>query len=234
MELIQQGGQPQPQQQQYPNSPARHGQSIVPLANLGVAPGQASTSGFAVQYGKPREADAIKLLAFPKPGTSFEKWWDHALDSISAATSFCTEAYRWAIQCESTSGMSFANLAESGGFVRLDALLLTALMECIPCDTHLLRQEIKKAKAEQRASQQRNITGRQVLMMVHQFFAMNSKDKDMTDTARLHKVTSTNGDIQQFIYKWDEMISLMTRRPADDDLMNLFVLQFDVHLQKKH
>ena len=30
------------------------------------------------------------------------------------------------------------------------------------------------------------------------------------------------------------MISLMARRPADDDLMNLFVLQFDVHLPKNH
>ena len=207
--------------------------TFVPLANLGVAPGIASTSGFAVQYGKPREADSVKLLAFPKPGTSFERWWDHALDSISAATSFCTEAYRWALQCEQ-SETTFAELAESGGFVRLDALLLTALMECIPGDTHLLRQEIKKAKTEQRQSQQRNITGRQVLMMVHRFFAMNEKDKHMTDTARLHKITLANGDIQQFIYKWDEMLSLMTRRPPDDDLMNLFVFQFDVHLAKNH
>ena len=191
------------QVQQYPNSPALHGQSsIVPLANLGIATGVGGVnSGFAVQYGKPREADAIKLFTLPKPGTSFETWWDHALDSISAATSFCTEAYRWAIQCEKPE-TTFADLAESGGFVRLDALLLTALMECIPGDTHLLRQEIKKATAEQRAAQQRNITGRQVLMMVHRFFAMNSKDKDMTDTARLHKVTLSNGDIQKFIYMW--------------------------------
>ena len=107
-------------------------------------------------------------------------------------------------------------------------------MECILGDTHLLRQEIKKAKTEQRQDHQRNITGRQVLMMVHRFFAMNEKDKAMTDTARLHKVTLQNGDIQQFIYRWDEMLSLMSRRPSDDDLMNLFVLQFDVHLAKQH
>ena len=107
-------------------------------------------------------------------------------------------------------------------------------MECITGDTHLLRQEIKKAKTEQRTKHQRNITGRQVLWMVHRFFAMNVKDKEMTDTARLHKVTLQNGDIQQFIYRWDEMLALMTRRPTDDDLMNLFVLQFDVHLAKQH
>jgi len=70
--------------------------------------------------------------------------------------------------------------------------------------------------------------------MIHGFFAMNAKDKDMTDTARLHKITLSNGDIQQFIYKWDEMLSLMTKRPPDDDLMNLFVLQFDVRLAKNH
>ena len=70
--------------------------------------------------------------------------------------------------------------------------------------------------------------------MVHRFFAMNVKDKEMTDTARLHKVTLQNGDIQQFIYRWNEMFALMIRRPTDDDLMNLFVLQFDVHLGKQH
>jgi len=71
-------------------------------------------------------------------------------------------------------------------------------------------------------------------MMVHRFFAMNEKDEHMTDTARLHTISLSNGDIQQFIYKWDEMLSLMSRRPADDDLMNLFVLQFDVQLAKNH
>ncbi len=139
MAAITRGEQPTLQATNYPKSPAKAGATgFVPLANLGVAPGATGNTGFAVQYGKPREADSVKLLAFPKPGTSFEKWWDHALDSISAATSFCTEAYRWALECEK-SETTFAKLAESGGFVRLDALLLTALMECIPGDTHLLR-----------------------------------------------------------------------------------------------
>ena len=70
--------------------------------------------------------------------------------------------------------------------------------------------------------------------MVYKFFAMNEKDKSMTDAARLHKVTLQNGDIQQFVYRWDETLSLMTKQPDDDDLMNLFVLQFDVHLPKNH
>ena len=234
MEAIQRGERPLPLTNVYPTSPGKTGHTgFAPLANLGVASGTGGNTGFAVQYGKPREADPVKLMTFPKPGTSFEKWWDHALDSISAATSFCTEAYRWALQCEQPE-TTFETLSESGGFIRLDALLLTALMECIPGDTHLLRQEIKKAKTEQRTKHQRNITGRQVLWMVHRFFAMNVKDKEMTDTARLHKVTLQNGDIQQFIYRWDEMLALMTRRPTDDDLMNLFVLQFDVHLAKQH
>jgi hypothetical protein len=148
MEAITRGEQPQVSSN-YPTSPNRFGQpGSLPLANLGVVPGATGNSGFAVQYGKPREADSVKLLAFPKPGTSFEKWWDHALDSISAATSFCTEAYRWAVECEK-SETTFAQLAESGGFVRLDALVLIALMGCMPGDTHLPRQEIKKAKTEQ-------------------------------------------------------------------------------------
>ena len=221
----------------YPKSPGQPGTittfGSLPLANLGIASGATVHSGYAVQYGKPREADSVKLLPFPKPGTSFEKWWDHALDPISSATSYCTEAYRWALEVQK-SKTTFAKLSESGGFVRLDALLLTALMECIPGDTHLLRQEIKKAKTLQRQTQERNITGRQVLFMVFHFFAMNQKDKSMRDTARLHKISLQNGDIQNFLYKWDEMLSLMTKRPEDDDLMNLFVLQFDLHLPKNH
>ena len=70
--------------------------------------------------------------------------------------------------------------------------------------------------------------------MTYQYFAMNEQDKNMTDTARLHKVILLNGDLQQFIYRWDEMISIMRKRPTDDDLLNLFVLQLDVNLPKNH
>ena len=59
---------------------------------------------------------------------------------------------------------------------------------------------------------------------------MNEKDKAMTDIARLHKITIHSGDTQQFIYRWDEMLALMGRRPSDDGLVNIFVLHFDVHL----
>ena len=59
---------------------------------------------------------------------------------------------------------------------------------------------------------------------------MHEKDKAMTDIARLHKITLQSGDAQQSIYRWDEMLALMSRRPSDDDLMNLFVLQLGVHL----
>ena len=63
---------------------------------------------------------------------------------------------------------------------------------------------------------------------------MNDKDKSITDAARLHKVTLQNGDIQQFVYRWDETLSLMTKQPDDEDLMNLLVLQFDAHPPKNH
>ena len=150
---------------QSPGMPCETTFGTVPLAHLGTLPSTAEHAVFAVQYGKPRDADNIKLLAFPKPGMSFEKWWDHALDSISSSSSYCTEAYRWALKVQKPD-TTFETRAESGSFVRLDAILLTALMECIPGDTHLLRQEIKKAKTSQRQIHERNITGRQVLFMV--------------------------------------------------------------------
>ena len=97
---------------------------------------------------------------------------------------------------------------------------------------HFLRQEIKNPKTLQCQTQERNITGRQVLYMVYFFFAMNENDKSMTDTSRLHKIRLQTGDIQQTLCKWDEMLSLMTKCPSDEDLMNLFVLQSDLHLLK--
>jgi len=235
MEAIQRGETPQPlRPQAYPFSPARPGaDGTTQLVNLGVAPGTTSHAGYTVQFGKPREADSVKLLAFPKAGTSFERWWDHTLDSISGSTSFCTDAYRWALECENPE-TTYEALADSGGFVRLDAMLLTALMECIPGDTHLLRQEVNRARREQRKEQKRNITGRQVLQMIHKFFAMDKFDKEMTDTARLNKISLQNGDIQQFVYKWDEMLSLMTTRPSDDHLLKIFGLQLDSNLAKTH
>jgi hypothetical protein len=71
-------------------------------------------------------------------------------------------------------------------------------------------------------------------MMLYRFFALSTWDKDMADTARLHKTTLKQGEIQQFIYQWDETISTMSKVPHVDDLMNLFVLQFDQNLPVKH
>ena len=71
-------------------------------------------------------------------------------------------------------------------------------------------------------------------MMVHRSSAMNEKDKHMTDTARLHQAILQIGNTQQRIYRWDEMLSVMKKRPPDEDLMNLFVLQLDVNLPKNH
>ena len=42
------------------------------LANLGIATGDPSQTGFAVQFTRPAEADTIKLLSFAKPGVAFE------------------------------------------------------------------------------------------------------------------------------------------------------------------
>ena len=80
-------------------------------------------------------------------------------------------------------------------------MLLSALNDCIPGDTHLLRQELTMAKKKQLRDKEINITGRQVLQMVHKFFAINARDKAMADEARLLKTTLRNGDIQQFVYE---------------------------------
>ena len=100
MEAVVTGQMTNTPQHDYPSSPARacHA-ALSPLAALGIAPGASAATGFAVQYGEPRGAGSVKLLAFPKPGADFDKWWDHALDPIIAAPSFCTEAHRWALQC---------------------------------------------------------------------------------------------------------------------------------------
>ena len=47
--------------------------------------------------------------------------------------------------------------------------------------------------------------------MVCHFFAMSEKDQSMTDIAQLHKVNLQSGDIQQFVCKWDEILSLVSK-----------------------
>ena len=103
----------------------------------------------------------------PGFGTNFETWRGHTPGIISAAAPFCTEAFLWAFHCE-TSEAIFAKLAGSGGFVSFDVLLMDALMECTLSDTPP-RQEIENATTQKRQAHQRNITGRQVLMLVHRF-----------------------------------------------------------------
>ena len=79
----------------YPQSPGQPGTkdfSIAPLVNLGVESGATAQTGSVIQWEKPKQADHIKLLQFPKPGTSFDRWWDHAIDSIPSATTYVHEA----------------------------------------------------------------------------------------------------------------------------------------------
>ena len=73
-----------------------------------------------------------------------------------------------------------------------------------------------------------------MLWLTYQHFAMNDQDKNKTDMARHHKVILLNGDLQQFVYRLDEMLSIMEERLPDEDLMNLFVLQPDVSCSKNH
>ncbi len=44
----------------------------------------------------------------------------------------------------------------------------------------------------------RDITDRQVLMLVHRFSVVSGEGKNMTDAARVHNMTLDNGDIKQF------------------------------------
>ena len=105
------------------------------MVNLGFVPGATAAVGSVVQYGEPREADTVKLLSFPKPGASFDRWWDHAVDAISSSTTYVHEAFRWARQVKKPE-TTFETLADSGSFMRFDAILLTALVGCIPGGTH--------------------------------------------------------------------------------------------------
>ena len=64
-EALLKGGDTNQSATSYPQSLTKAGQAaVVPPANLGIASGALGNSGFAVQYGKPREADSVKLLAF--------------------------------------------------------------------------------------------------------------------------------------------------------------------------
>ena len=167
-------------------------------------------SGSVVQYGKIKEADSIKLLAFPKPGASFDRWLDHAVDAVSAATTYVNEAFKW-IRMIKKSDTTFEMLADSGNFLRLDAILLTALMECIPGDTHYLRQEIKKAKTLQQDTKELNITGRQVLFLVYHFFSMSEKDRnEVLDSIPLHRMPALRECVDPVLFLASEAASYIT------------------------
>ena len=123
---------------------------------------------------------------------------------------------------------------KSEGFIRLGALLLQAPMDCIIGGAHLFRQGIKQAKAEQRMKYQRNLTGRQVLWVVHRVVAINEIDKAVTDFPRLQRIALQNGDIQQIIFHWVGMLSVMAKRHTGEHLVSLFVFQFGARLSKAH
>ena len=215
----------------YPSSPQTLPPGL-PVHDDGRAAAGLGPAGHAIQLCKPRTATSLKFRPFPKPGQNFEAWQNYARRLVSSATTYKAQCYDWILECEDPAA-TFESLEDPGQFIDLDNMIYAACDECIPGDTHRLRQKVD-LKNQELKELRKLMSGRQLLWMMYQHFIVTDKDRNLTDTAKLQSLSLKDGDLQQFIFKWDLQLTRTLKRPTDEDLLNLILIQLETCLKKDH
>ena len=96
----------EPPQQAQPETPNR-----LPQREEGASPGY-STEGNGQHAPRPKEADRIRVTAWPKPAT-FRQWRMALLDEVAAASAQPQRAFEWMLELLSP-GVTFESLRATG------------------------------------------------------------------------------------------------------------------------
>ena len=55
--------------------------------------------------------------------------------------------------------------------------------------------------------------------MIYEHFAITDKDRDLVDQGKLQQLRMINGNIRDFIYRWDAILINMRKKPDDETLL---------------
>ena len=169
-----------------------------------------------------KEADVIKLLPLPDKAGKFRAWKLSTRRKIIAASADPARAYPWIKEVENRL-KGFDEFRSSGDFSTLDTKLGSALSDLAKGE---LGRRLTLA-TEKEDKDGRNVTGRQLLKVVYDYYKTDEYSGVLYDVADLMEV-KVKGDnpgwkqLQDFRDTWDETLAGMEKEPATDILEALF------------
>ena len=168
---------------------------------------------------KAKEADTVKIPAFPLPET-YRNWKIRVRDAVRAASSKPDKAFDW-INEVWKEGQTVEKLKDPKGFVTLDAKVLSALSSIASGE---FARKVDTFK-EKESLEGRPVRGRQVLLMVHEYFSTNIKHGATYSLADLFNVKLKGENLRTFMTNWETVTTGVSHMPDDSILETLFYQQ---------
>ena len=168
---------------------------------------------------KVKEADSIKIPAFPTP-ESYRNWRIKTREAVVAASTKPDEAFKW-VNEGWKEGQSIEALRKVEPFATLDAKLMSTLTNVIT--GHLAR--VVDTFKENEAPLDRIVRGRQILFMLHDHFSTNIKHGATYALEDLFSITLRNDNLRAFMSAWDQVLAGITHIPSNEILETLFYIK---------
>ena len=172
-----------------------------------------------------KEADSIKLLPLPERAGQFRKWRLSTRRKVIAASTDSAKSYKWIKEVEDPA-KTFDNFRDSGKFPTLDSKLGSAISDLAKGE---LGRRVTLA-TEKEDKDGRNVTGRQLLKLVYDYYRTDEYTGIVYDVSDLMaiKMKSDNPNWKQlasFRDAWDETLAGMEKEPGEDVLEAVFKQQ---------
>ena len=146
-----------------------------------------------------REAESIKVAAFPEP-PAFRSWKSSLRQEVAAASGRPDEAFVW---FQATDRLSFAELASPGVFPTLDTKLGAGVQKAARGE--LARQITLVEETEAKAG--RLLKGRQILKMVYESDKLDEAIGQVFDIENVCSTTLNGDNLAMFLLGWDSVLA---------------------------
>ena len=152
---------------------------------------------------------------------------------MTPCSDFPSDAMLWIKEVEmadflkssrSVCGKDFPN------FDMVDARIASALNKVIQNSHFKKKVSLEEQKAQK---EDRFLRGRQIAIMIYDYFRVTGANDTVLDYADLFSVTLRDDNIQEFDTSWDEVLLSVSKNPSDDILESLYKLRIRESAQLK-
>ena len=177
-----------------------------------------------------KEGDDIKVPHLPRHASEYQPWVDAVIDAVTACAQDADEAFSWIARIEADD-VSFDELGiRDTSMASLDAKLRSAITkhtvggEAVK-SADLVSKLTAKREELKRASTPRQITGRQLILVVRRFFQVDDGNRKASFELSTLLAIAWAGDkmLGQFKDRWDHIVRHLRSPIGEQDLEEILV-----------